>query len=52
MADARYGLISLAMSAVLVFAIELMVRGDFAGTVSFFLQTAQAGLDNDRGVSR
>ncbi|MBZ9674924.1 LTA synthase family protein [Mesorhizobium sp. ES1-1] len=39
----RYGLISLAMSAVLVFAIELIVRGDFAGTVSFFLQPLKPG---------
>ncbi|RVC19245.1 LTA synthase family protein, partial [Mesorhizobium sp. M7A.F.Ca.AU.002.02.1.1] len=39
----RYGLISLAIAAVLVFAIELIVRGDFAGTVSFFLQPLKPG---------
>ncbi|QKD04608.1 LTA synthase family protein [Mesorhizobium loti] len=39
----RYGLISLAISAILVFAIELIVRGDFAGTVSFFLQPLKPG---------
>ncbi|TGV76297.1 hypothetical protein EN788_68805, partial [Mesorhizobium sp. M2D.F.Ca.ET.145.01.1.1] len=39
----RYGLISLAISAVMVFAIELIVRGDVAGTVSFFLQPFKPG---------
>ncbi|WP_292858504.1 LTA synthase family protein [Mesorhizobium sp.] len=39
----RYGLISLAISAVLVFAIELIVRGDVAGTASFFLQPLKPG---------
>ncbi|TPL80288.1 LTA synthase family protein [Mesorhizobium sp. B2-3-12] len=39
----RYGLISLAIAAVLVFAIELIVRGDVAGTVSFFLQPLKPG---------
>ncbi|SDA65471.1 LTA synthase family protein [Mesorhizobium qingshengii] len=39
----RYGLISLAIAAVLVFAVELIVRGDFAGTVSFFLQPLKPG---------
>lgn len=39
----RYGLISLAISAVLVFAIELIVRGDVAGTISFFLQPLKPG---------
>ncbi|ESY95649.1 LTA synthase family protein [Mesorhizobium sp. LNHC209A00] len=39
----RYGLISLVISAVLVFAIELIVRGDIAGTVSFFLQPFKPG---------
>ncbi|MHA6684325.1 LTA synthase family protein [Mesorhizobium sp. A556] len=34
----RYGLASLAASAVLVFTIELIFRGDLAGTVGFFLQ--------------
>ncbi|QKD18194.1 LTA synthase family protein [Mesorhizobium sp. NZP2077] len=39
----RYGLVSLAISAILVFAIELIVRGDLAGTVSFFLQPLKPG---------
>ncbi|TPN62204.1 hypothetical protein FJ980_33915, partial [Mesorhizobium sp. B1-1-5] len=39
----RYGLTSLLIAAVLVFAIELIVRGDFAGTVSFFLQPLKPG---------
>nr|WP_232375770.1 LTA synthase family protein [Mesorhizobium comanense] len=39
----RYGLISLAIAAVLVFAIELIVRGDVAGTASFFLQPLKPG---------
>ncbi|RUV16328.1 MAG: LTA synthase family protein [Mesorhizobium sp.] len=39
----RYGLISLAIAAILVFAIELIVRGDFAGTISFFLQPFKPG---------
>lgn len=39
----RYGLISLAISAILVFAIELIVRGDVAGTVLFFLQPLKPG---------
>ena len=39
----RYGLISLAIAAILVFAIELIVRGDFAGTASFFLQPLKPG---------
>ncbi|WP_246678741.1 LTA synthase family protein [Mesorhizobium sp. B2-4-17] len=39
----RYGLVSLLISAVLVFAIELIVRGDVAGTVSFFLQPLKPG---------
>ncbi|TPN28805.1 LTA synthase family protein [Mesorhizobium sp. B2-3-3] len=39
----RYGLVSVLISAVLVFAIELIVRGDVAGTVSFFLQPLKPG---------
>jgi len=39
----RYGLTSLLASAILVFAIELIVRGDFAGTVSFFFQPFKPG---------
>jgi phosphoglycerol transferase MdoB-like AlkP superfamily enzyme len=39
----RYGLISLLASAVLVFAIELIVRGNLAGTVSFFFQPLKPG---------
>ncbi|CCV06036.1 putative cyclic beta-1,2-glucan modification protein [Mesorhizobium metallidurans STM 2683] len=39
----RYSLASLLAAAILVFAIELIVRGDFAGTVSFFLQPFKPG---------
>ncbi|MER8485513.1 LTA synthase family protein [Mesorhizobium sp. M1322] len=39
----RYGLVSLLAATVLVFAIELIVRGDFAGTVAFFLQPFKPG---------
>ncbi len=39
----RYGLVSLLLAAVLVFCIEWIVRGDFAGTVSFFLQPFKPG---------
>jgi phosphoglycerol transferase MdoB-like AlkP superfamily enzyme len=39
----RYGLVSLFVATVLVFAIELIVRGDFAGTVAFFLQPFKPG---------
>jgi phosphoglycerol transferase MdoB-like AlkP superfamily enzyme len=39
----RYGLVSLLAAAILVFAIELIVRGDFAGTVAFFLQPFKPG---------
>jgi len=39
----RYGLSTLLASALLVFAIELIVRGDFFGTVDFFLQPFKPG---------
>lgn len=39
----RYGLVSLLLAAVLVFCIEWIVRGDFAGTISFFLQPFKPG---------
>ncbi len=39
----RYGLMSLLASAVLVFSIELIFRGDFASTVGFFLQPFKPG---------
>jgi len=39
----RYGLTSLLASALLVFAIELIFRGDFAATVGFFLQPFKPG---------
>ncbi|CDX19194.1 putative cyclic beta-1,2-glucan modification protein [Mesorhizobium sp. ORS 3324] len=39
----RYGLATLVVSAVLVFAIEWIVRGDFFGTVDFFLQPFKPG---------
>ncbi|RWC41211.1 LTA synthase family protein [Mesorhizobium sp.] len=39
----RYGLVSLLAATILVFAIELIVRGDFAGTVAFFLQPFKPG---------
>ncbi|TIP10270.1 LTA synthase family protein [Mesorhizobium sp.] len=39
----RYGLVSLLAAAILVFAIELIVRGNFAGTVTFFLQPFKPG---------
>ncbi|RWP32138.1 LTA synthase family protein [Mesorhizobium sp.] len=39
----RYGLVSLLAATILVFAIELIVRGDFAGTVGFFLQPFKPG---------
>lgn len=39
----RYTLVSLLASAVLVFAIELIFRGDFAATVDFFLQPFKPG---------
>jgi len=39
----RYGLISLLASAALVFAIELIFRGDVAATVGFFLQPFKPG---------
>ncbi|MER8731640.1 LTA synthase family protein [Mesorhizobium sp. M1227] len=39
----RYGLISLLAAAILVFAIELIVRGNFAGTIDFFLQPFKPG---------
>jgi phosphoglycerol transferase MdoB-like AlkP superfamily enzyme len=38
-----YSLISLAASTTLVFAIELIFRGDFAATVGFFLQPFKPG---------
>lgn len=40
---AGYGVVSLAASAILVFIIELIFRGDWAGTVSFFLQPFKPG---------
>ncbi|MDG4878064.1 LTA synthase family protein [Mesorhizobium sp. WSM4935] len=39
----RYGLATLLASALLVFAIEWIVRGDFFGTVDFFLQPFKPG---------
>ncbi|MBZ9660966.1 LTA synthase family protein [Mesorhizobium sp. ESP-6-4] len=39
----RYGLSTLLASALLVFAIELIVRGDFFGTVDFFMQPFKPG---------
>ncbi|MBZ9822540.1 LTA synthase family protein [Mesorhizobium sp. CA4] len=39
----RYGLTTLLASALLVFAIEWIVRGDFFGTVDFFLQPFKPG---------
>jgi phosphoglycerol transferase MdoB-like AlkP superfamily enzyme len=39
----RYGIVSLLAATILVFAIELIVRGDFAGTVAFFLQPFKPG---------
>ncbi len=39
----RYALVSLLASAILVFAIELIFRGDFAETVAFFLQPFKPG---------
>ncbi|RAZ80057.1 LTA synthase family protein [Mesorhizobium atlanticum] len=39
----RYGLATLLVSALLVFAIEWIVRGDFFGTVDFFLQPFKPG---------
>ncbi|TPK98296.1 MULTISPECIES: LTA synthase family protein [unclassified Mesorhizobium] len=39
----RYGLTTLLVSALLVFAIEWIVRGDFFGTVDFFLQPFKPG---------
>ncbi|QPC93901.1 LTA synthase family protein [Mesorhizobium sp. INR15] len=39
----RYGLVSLLASAILVFAIEWIVRGDLLGTVSFFFQPFKPG---------
>ncbi|MEP6566537.1 MAG: sulfatase-like hydrolase/transferase, partial [Mesorhizobium sp.] len=39
----RYGLVSLLASAILVFAIEFIVRDDFMGTVGFFLQPFKPG---------
>jgi phosphoglycerol transferase MdoB-like AlkP superfamily enzyme len=39
----RYTLISLLASAVLVFAIEFIFRGDFGATVAFFLQPFKPG---------
>ncbi|TIX58862.1 MAG: hypothetical protein E5V33_20795, partial [Mesorhizobium sp.] len=39
----RYGLVTLLASAILVFAIEWIVRGDFSGTVAFFLQPFKPG---------
>ncbi len=38
-----YGLLSLVASAILVFAIELVFRGDFAATVRFFTQPFKPG---------
>lgn len=38
-----YGLVSLLFSAALVFAIELIFRGDLASTISFFLQPFKPG---------
>ncbi|MDX8513676.1 LTA synthase family protein [Mesorhizobium captivum] len=39
----RYGLTTLLTAALLVFAIEWIVRGDFFGTVDFFLQPFKPG---------
>lgn len=39
----RYGLVSLSAATVLVFAIELIFRGDLAATVDFFLQPFKPG---------
>ena len=39
----RYGIVSLAISAVLVFTIELIFRGDLAATTDFFLQPFRPG---------
>jgi phosphoglycerol transferase MdoB-like AlkP superfamily enzyme len=39
----RYTVISLLASAILVFVIELVFRGDFAATVDFFLQPFKPG---------
>jgi phosphoglycerol transferase MdoB-like AlkP superfamily enzyme len=39
----RYGLVSLLLATALVFCIEWIVRGDFTGTVSFFLQPFKPG---------
>lgn len=39
----RYGLVSLLASALLVFAIELIFRGDLAATTHFFLQPFKPG---------
>jgi phosphoglycerol transferase MdoB-like AlkP superfamily enzyme len=41
--SARYGLATLLASALLVFAIEWIVRGDLFGTVDFFLQPFKPG---------
>ena len=39
----RYGFVSLSAATVLVFAIELIFRGDLAATVDFFLQPFKPG---------
>ena len=40
---ARYAAVSLVASAVLVFTIEFIFRGDLAGTIAFFMQPFKPG---------
>jgi phosphoglycerol transferase MdoB-like AlkP superfamily enzyme len=43
MAGARYGVFTLLASAILVFAIEWIFRGDLSGTIAFFAQPFKPG---------
>lgn len=43
LSSVRYGLVSIACSALLVFSVELIFRGNLAGTAGFFLQPFKPG---------